>query len=333
MTSKTENTIGHEGRHLDTKKTYFIVTVDTETFPVNGQAPPFDQHIYAPIGGEEYGVNRIIDICEHNNFKATFFVDICMHHQYGESDIRDLCQLLDSKGHDVQVHAHPNWIPRYNSTTLHSYPYAIQHQIISETKRLYNKWLDRPPLAFRAGSYGANMDTIRALDENGFHIDSSYLQWNYNCVLSRELSHRYSNRMFPLGNVLELPITTYHFLTGSYKKSSKIDINACSWSEIKCVLYDYIQNPGMIFVILFLHSFSFIKQGKNVRDISPNYRAVRKFERILRYLKDEARAELISLSDFFTKLKRSNHDLPKDDYVTSISPLMFIPRFLGRLLG
>lgn len=318
---------------VNTRKTYFIVTVDTEAYRVHGEVPTFDQHIYGTIGGQQYGVRKIMEICDAYDGKATFFVDFCMHHQYGESAIRDLCVFIDSKGHDVQVHVHPNWIRGYERTTLHSYSFDTQNKIIREVKQLYEKCLGRSPLAFRAGAYGANMDTIRALENNGFKVDSSYFHLNKNCVLNEELSHRYSNRMFYIGNILEMPVTIYSMLGGPYTKISKIDMNACSWREIKHVVRDYTQEPRILFVILFLHSFSFIKRGKKVGDKFPNFRVIRKFESTLRFLKDDPRCELITLSGFFEKIDWANQNFSDNDYVGATRPWMLIPRLLGRLLG
>jgi len=314
-------------------KTYFIVTVDTETYPVSGKAPMFDQHIYGRIGRVQYGVNRIMDMCDAYDGKATFFVDFCMHHQYGEAAIRDVCTLIESKGHDVQVHAHPNWMRGYERGTLHSYPFDVQNKIIEEVKQLYENCLKRTPLAFRAGAYAANLDTIRALENNGFKVDSSYFQLNKNCVLSAELSHRYSNHMFYLGNVLEVPVTVYSMLGRVCKKKSKIDINACSWTEIKHVASNYINESRVLFVILFLHSFSFIRQGGKVNDISPNFSVIRKFERTLQFLKNDCRAELMSLRGFFKMINEAGQNVLYNDYVGGIRPWMLFPRLMGRFLG
>jgi len=316
---------------MNSSNTYFIITVDTEAYKVNNEVPRFEDHIYGAINGDEWGVRKIVDTCDHYNGKCTFFIDFCMHHQYGESPIRSLCEWIDARGHDVQVHAHPSWIPETGRPLLHLYPYEIQCQIIQELKLLYEKFLNRPPLAFRAGAYGANFDTVRALSKNGFQIDSSYFFNHKNCELSKHLDNRYYNRAFQIEKLIEMPITVYSLFKKPDKKS-KIDINACSYTEMKYVFQKLIENPHVSYVILFLHSFSFITQGNKVGMIKPDLLSFKKFEKTLKFLKSNKNAEIICMNDFFNLVKGSYNSPVNGDDIVSSRPWMLIPRYLGRLI-
>ena len=221
--------LGAGGVHDKTiqKQTHFIVTVDTETFLVNNQLLPFETNIYGNIDGVEYGVRKIMEICERYKAKATFFVDVYMYYRYGENMVRTLCEVINDRGHDVQLHAHANWIPNCSDEFVSAYSLQEQINIIAEGKNLISKWTGCVPIAFRAGSYGLNLDTIRALEANGFLIDSSYFPLNKNCEMSKQLNNKYQNKLFKIGPVTEIPVSTYWLIcTSFYKKNSKVDINA-----------------------------------------------------------------------------------------------------------
>src|SRR6185437_5869863 len=73
------------------RPTQFIITVDTETYAINNAPPAFQTNIYADLPDGSFGVQRIMDICNRHNVKATFFVDVYMHHHDGRNPVRDLC--------------------------------------------------------------------------------------------------------------------------------------------------------------------------------------------------------------------------------------------------
>jgi hypothetical protein len=263
------------------KSTRFIITVDTETYAIKGSPPAFETNIYAHHPKGALGVSRIMDICDRRGVKATFFVDVYMHHHYGKERVKNLCREITEKGHDVQLHAHTSWLPGSRSGKLCDFPLQKQVDIIGEGKQLLEDWVGRAPVAFRAGAYTANLDTISALEKNGFLVDSSYFAFHRNCQLSRQLNNRYTNRPFQIGEIFEIPVTSYWlFRAPSYSKISKVDMNACSLSELHDIIPKLIRNK-VTYITLFLHSFSFIRWKRDFSGVLPNYRALDRFEAIL----------------------------------------------------
>ena len=132
----------NEMKDSPTKKTFFLITVDTETFLANGNLLPFETNIYGDISGTEFGVNRIMDICEKYSARATFFVDVYMYHRYGKDKVSTLCKIIDERGHDVQLHAHTSWLPNFPREFVSSYELQDQIAIIAEGTPTYRR-MDR----------------------------------------------------------------------------------------------------------------------------------------------------------------------------------------------
>jgi len=312
-------------------KSKYIITVDTETFKVNGRVLPFATHHYADLPQGSFGTQRIMDICDHYGAKATFFVDVYMHRHYGESDVASLCKRIDAAGHDVQLHAHTSWFPDARSGLIKDYSLPQQIEIIREGKDLLKKWLGKPPVGFRAGAYGANLDTIRALRENGFLVDSSYFPLHGNCDLNAQLQKSPSNRMFSIEGIVELPVTTYWLLNaGKWRKNSKVDVNACSWKELKNVV-PKLASTSADYIILFLHSFSFVDWDENGKNLSPKMKTLETFQMLLEMVRGELDGEFVTVADVARTcgLQEASTDGP----VPSLPPFLFAPRLFNRFFG
>ena len=96
-------------------KVNFLITGDYEIFG-NGTGD-FIKCVYNPT-------NKILDVCDRHNVIFTIFADMCEYwsfKRYAEQLKKDLgyypheyfeIQLQDAikRGHDVQLHLHPQWL-------------------------------------------------------------------------------------------------------------------------------------------------------------------------------------------------------------------------------
>jgi peptidoglycan/xylan/chitin deacetylase (PgdA/CDA1 family) len=304
--------------------------VDTETFRVGGRLLPFGTHLYAELPEGTFGVQKIMELCDKHGAKATFFVDVYMHHKYGEAPVAELCQRIDQSGHDVQLHAHPSWLPDKPSELICDFPLNRQIEILAEGKDLIEKWIGKAPVAFRAGAYGANLDTIRALKINGFRVDSSYFPLNRNCELSRQLDKGCLNRSFYIEDVLEIPITTYWLWNSlSTHKNSKVDVNACSWAELRNVV-PQLTSSSVDYIVLFLHSFSFVYWDPRGNHLVPSHGPLKRFESLLTLIRDQLHGEFTTFEEASRMLAPQPDSL--SDAVPAVSPFHLVPRALTRLL-
>lgn len=310
--------------------TQFIVTIDTETYAVGGKLRDFGPNLYGEYGGQEFGFPKIMEICDRHGVKATFFVDVYMHRHYGKQKTREVCERIWKAGHDVQLHTHTSWLPGSHSGYLYDFPLEQQIDILREGRDLIGESVGSAPTAFRAGSYSANLDTMRALSENGFLIDSSYFAKRHSCQLSRQLSNQYANKQFRIDGILEIPVTTYRLLgNGSYEKLSKLDFNACSLRELLDVT-PKLMAGGVRYIVLFLHSFSFIRWKRDFSGIAPNYRALERFERYMRAVAGTMNTSFTTMKE----LAAEPHQFePGRDFVPTVSLSGLFPRALQRVLG
>jgi hypothetical protein len=69
----------------------------------------------------------------------------------------------------------------------------------------------------------------------------------------------------------------------NWRKLSKIDVNSSSLAEM-CDVIPQLIAAGSTHIVLFLHSFSFIRWKKDYSGFAPNRRALTRFERLLQYI-------------------------------------------------
>jgi len=206
-----------------------------------------------------------------------------------------------------------------------------QIEIVAEGKNLIRDWTGKAPVAFRAGAYSANLDTITALEQNQFTVDSSYFAFHANCGLSQQLKNESINKPFYIGNILEVPITCYWLARGiGYQKLSKLDINACSSAEMSDIVPKLVR-AKMEYVILFLHSFSFIRWKRNFTGVVPNHRAMERFEVLLQSISKAGYGTRFStMAEVAAGTIKEQPD--RTDFVPSLRTSNILPRAFLRLV-
>jgi peptidoglycan/xylan/chitin deacetylase (PgdA/CDA1 family) len=310
------------------QRTLVIITVDTEALAQG--AMPIETDIYGRIGDEQFGVGRIMDLCESHGFPATFFVDTVEHHQFGRPALERLCRTIRERGHDVQLHIHPNLAPGQRMRFMSQYSQAMQESMIREGKELITRWTGAAPVAFRAGSYGANRATIRALKAAGIAMDSSYFAYHRNCTLSRELENAYTNRVFDIDGVREIPVTVYRlFNFGFYADYSKIDVNACSAEELRFAVDMFAGRTDVL--ILFLHSFSFMRWNAGRTSLCPDRDTMAKFAQILDYIECRPDLEVMTMARYHERrIGGSPGETTPDECIPTSNFMLNISRLASR---
>ncbi|MDY0131698.1 MAG: hypothetical protein RBR53_03425 [Desulforegulaceae bacterium] len=251
-------------------KTNIYITVDTETSIGGAFSNPLlkpvgkEKRIYGKIAGEHYGIPLIMDIADSYGLKITFFVEVLNHYYFGKEDNYEVCQYILKRGHDVQLHLHPNYLnfkldePQklIYSDNMYDYDLDTQVELIKEGKELLKEFGVNNPVAFRAGNYGFNLDTLKALKENSFLYDSSY-SFTF-CSNRKDFFNLFTNDVVNFNNIYEFPIT--NFLPLIYKNSIRtrpLDINAAGFDEMKKVLL-WANDTKIKNITIIMHSFSFI---------------------------------------------------------------------------
>ena len=241
-----------------------IITVDAEVGEKSKNDPSgFEKFILGRVEGEEYGVRRIMGICEKNGCQAEFFLDYCGYIKYGEYKYKDIALDITGRGHGLQLHTHPSLLKDPGRAMMSQYSLDEQAQIISEGVRKFSDWCGAKPVAHRAGCYGADDNTLNALAKSGICYDFSCFLGHENCKMSTQSP----NLPFRKGGVVEVPVTAFKdrrrytaLGLGVFARSvyTKFDINWLSLAELKYVLGRYEGSDSLL--VFFLHSSSFINR-------------------------------------------------------------------------
>lgn len=269
-----------------------LITIDTEIGELGKYRPDaFETFIEGKINNKEVGYKFIMDILDKYGVKGEFFVDVYPYKQIGEEKFATLCRNIVQRGHNVQLHTHPSI--DFDEKRIYMHQYSLKEQVeILKIGEKIKDWTGKYPIAHRAGGYGINIDTFKALDQIGIYYDSSYFYGNKNC----EFHHDIKNKLFKIGNITEIPITvfkkivSYDFLGINISRREyfqKLDIRyGATIDEIKKVIRD---NGKDSIIVLFLHSFNFLKLPYNFTKrkygkISIDEEMIKKFENLFKWI-------------------------------------------------
>ncbi len=167
-----------------------MITVDTEYasgYVASGEdvscAENFARCLSCETPSGPVGVGYQMQVLDRHGLKATFFVDPMPALLWGTDAVRKIVEPLVERGHDVQLHLHTEWLaladtnPITAGRTGHNlcdFSFDEQHALIGWAAEQLVEAGARYPVAFRAGNYGANDDTLRALARLGLQFDTSF---------------------------------------------------------------------------------------------------------------------------------------------------------------
>lgn len=283
-----------------------LITIDTEIGELGKYRPDaFETFIEGKVEGREVGYKFIMDLLDRYRAKGEFFVDVYPYNQIGEEKIAALCENVVKKGHNVQLHTHPSMAFDRERINMHLYSLKEQVEILEFGKAKIKEWTGKYPIAHRAGGYGINEDTFKALSQVGIQYDSSYFFGNSNCKFQCDIK----NKQFKVKAVTEIPITvfkkvvTFNFLNLNIRHREhfqKLDIRyGATVSEIKKVIDDSDEDEV---IVLFLHSFNFLDLPYNFRKrgygtLSINDNMIKKIEDILSWISSHKKSSFTTIAN------------------------------------
>lgn len=259
----------------------FVVTVDVEDF--FEPRPPIDTY-RGRSAGRDHATPRIMDILERHGGRGTFFVDVQNRRTVSEELVAGLTREIAERGHEVGLHTHPAFPEGKRgygmAQTMKTLSLEEQRLFISEGAALIEAWTGRRPVSHRAGGYGANYDTLAALEQNGIEIDSSVFYGYPYCGLNHPPLT--VNAVVRHGDVLEVPVTVTNcdLALGPARLLSltkKLDPDWCSPGELRRQI-DAVLASGQDIIVLFLHSYSLIDIERGFR---PDERACAVLDELL----------------------------------------------------
>ena len=295
----------------------FVLTVDTEDF--FEPRPPFDTY-RAEIEGTAFGAPLIMDLLEQNSGRGTFFVDVYNRRTVSEDTVRRTCIEVAQRGHEVALHTHPAFPHGQRgygmAQTMGALSLAEQTKFVRHGVDLLTQWTGTRPATHRAGGYGANYDTLRALAANQVFVDSTFHGYP-NCGLNEP--PLCVNRPVRWEGVLEIPVTVTlnRFAVGGFGRHvtlasmvKKIDPDWCSPQELRRQIAGALSS-GLDPIILFLHSYSLLDIDAGFR---PSRRAINVLGGLLSDIRNTFRGKLVTLREAAAGLDVSLHqdELPPE---------------------
>jgi len=272
-----------------------FVTVDTEVWPEsqgwreNNMADDVARDYYGRTARGEFGTLFQADLLKRYDLKGVFFVETLFSEAVGPEHLRRIVGELQDRGHEIALHIHPEWIKRApgllpgreSASLMRHLSTDDQAALIARgVERLQACGVDRV-YAFRAGSYGANRDTLCALSRNGIPYDSSYnsCYQGYTCDMA---SAERLTQPVEMDGVWEFPIPFIQDYPGHFKHAQVV---ACSSREMEHAMLSAQSRKWHSFVIV-SHSFELIRRRDLLRRLVclPSNTVIRRFERLCRFL-------------------------------------------------
>lgn len=295
------------------KSRYAFLTVDTEALP--NRAP--DDHVNKLIlgihGEHRAGVLEMASIGKEFNAPLIFFLDLCGSWERMD-ELQEVARTLVSKDQDVQLHAHPEYLPesfwkkhkqKKRPFFLNQYSERRTRFMLTLLAKKLKELTGQAPVAFRAGSFRWNASTLKILQQIGI-LYSFNNSMGALCMRQCPYS-RPTNNLFMWSNgLLEIPVSEkqiFSFLDPPW------------WARLQYPQSVYFRHrsrwlswlPGSVPetlnpAVFLIHSWSFLHRDKNGYEIYLNDRAMNGFYKFLRRLRLDF--DIISSKDLPDLLER-----------------------------
>lgn len=234
-------------------------------------ARAFERYVYGPTPTGQYGLPYQLAVLGDHGLAGVFFVEPLFSARFGSGPLAEIVNLIGQAKQEMQLHLHTEWVDEAVTPLLFNVREKRQHlryfsldeqtQLISIGKRLLEQAGVASVSAFRAGSFGFNLDTMAALATNGLPLDASY-----NATLfgldSGVLPGVTVVEPVECGGVVEYPMTVFADGTRHLRHAQ---VTACSYSEMEGLLWSALHDRRQAFVILF-HNFELLNRAKNAAD-------------------------------------------------------------------
>ena len=262
--------------------TKVLITIDTElsaSLHKRGASIQYnmDCSIWGKCPAGRFGIEWQMDVLESHGLKGVFFVDSLPGFIFRKGTLSEIVKPIVARGHEVQMHIHTEWVDwivdsptgSRRGRDLADFSLADQISLLGLCAELLENAGAPRPIAFRAGNYGANDNSLKALAEIGVKWDSSFNApyLGDSCKISLP-----ANQMKAVHHcdVIELPVSGLH---DRDERIRPAQVCALSAAEMRAALRHSVEHQHDAFVIV-SHSFEMMSRDR----LRPNYTVMRRFE-------------------------------------------------------
>lgn len=273
-----------------------LITIDTEyssglyrSGKARDRARNFDRAIACQGARGEAGIHYQIDVFERHGIKGVFFIDPMPALVWGQDAVDAIFHPILDAGHEVQLHCHTEWLDfapgdpfgPERGQNIKDFALETQVAILDYARERLIAAGAPPPTMFRAGNYGANEDTLRALARLGIARDSSFAAGFAGSDCAIDLSMGRCEPTLRFG-VEEWPIAAIE-AKGGWRHGQ---ITALSAGEMIAAITHAAEHEWPAFILV-SHSFEFFNRERG----EANPVLMRRFERLCEWLGQSAIAE------------------------------------------
>lgn len=236
--------------------TRVLLTIDTELTWRHHQPDGWEENFarsYRPAG---VGIFYQLRVLAAHGLKACFFVDPMPALLFGLDPVKRMVEPILAAGQEVQLHLHPIWAAlargceEETGCELKDYDLARQRELIATARDLLMAAGAPAPIAFRAGSYAANGDTLAALSALGITYDSSHNGSQHPRLSATPLPPAQLAPV-PARGVIEVPVSQIEEAPGRLRH---LQICAVSSAELEAALL-HAADAAHPVVTIVSHSF------------------------------------------------------------------------------
>lgn len=266
---------------------YAMVTVDTEALPKRASSAHVERLIWGECEGGRAGIRELCEIATTVSSPMIFFVDACETELYGE-EVRNVIRWLDSTGHDVQLHMHPEVLPEefwrrhgLSSTPRYMNRYSSSRALfaLGHFSKIVSGITGKPVLGFRAGSFRWNYNVLDALGQLGVRVSFNNRMGAYRsrrCVYGEA-----TNLPYAWGNgVIEVPVTERNRLIREGEITFEFPASQRGVNNPWRVLRPFAARNS--FLVMLLHSWSLLHRESTGFFEYRNDRRIDELTRVLR---------------------------------------------------
>lgn len=280
--------------------TAVYITIDTEyaaALADRGRAENFARSVAGETLAGSAGIFHTMQVMARYGLKGVFFVDPMPALLWGREAIVDIVHPIVEAGHDVQLHCHTEWLELAGSANpfggrtgrnIADFAFDDQCAILEWARDMLVAAGAPPPVAFRAGNYGANDDTLRALAAIGLAYDTSHTPGiaGGECRISLTRRHR---RPIRHCGVIEVPTGCIRAIDGSLRHAQ---VTAISAREMLAAVR-HARDHDMSSFTLVSHSFELLCRARS----RVNTIVQRRFERLCKGIAELPGVETATYAD------------------------------------
>jgi hypothetical protein len=272
-----------------------LLTVDTEVYPISTNwkedrlSRDIQRDIYGRVGDRSVGLDYQLEVLNRSSLKAVFFVESLFSAVavVGHGPLQEILQKILDGGHEVQLHMHPEWIPHcpdlnieFRGGILRLYSLEEQTELIAFASEKLQRCGAPTPLAFRAGDFAADNNTIKALCRVGIEFDSSFSVSYEGRQCRLPFPESFGKPTDMGGGIIEIPVGAIEDYPGHLRHAQ---LAACGGNELIHALNE-AEARGWDFFVIVLHSFEMLSRRRSAKPVFIRESVVKRFAELCLFL-------------------------------------------------